>query len=184
MPWRVCKNLLNYRRNPLSRERAYEMSAEAQRADCSQSADYSLIATRNRSLSAAGRLRVFCFVCVVSLAIALAFALYGAWPVLPFAGLEMLVLYLAFRYLDRHEADFERLTIRGDRVLLEIRQGSRMRNFEFNRLWARVILERNGFGDACRLALRSHGREVEFGRDLTSDERALAAREIAHQLRS
>ena len=59
-----------------------------------------------------GRRGVFAFIFVVSLGIATAFAVLGAWLILPFAGLEMLVLYLAFRYVDRHAADYERIAIR------------------------------------------------------------------------
>jgi uncharacterized membrane protein len=158
------------------------MSDDKPCADPGELAEYSLTARRNSSLSPAGRYRVFCLICLVSMAIACAFALLGAWPVLPFAGLEMAVLYFAFRYMDRHDGDFERLTIKGDRMLLEIREGSGMRRFEFKRYWARVVLERDSFGDLSRLALRSHGREVEFGSNLTCEERAVAAREIKNQL--
>jgi len=158
------------------------MSNDKLCADPGELAEYSLTARRNSSLSPAGRYRVFCFICLVAMAIASAFTLLGAWLVLPFAGLEMAVLYLAFRYMDRHSEDFERITIKGDRMLLEIREGSETRSFEFHRYWAQVMLERDSFGALSRLAFRSHGREVEFGRSLTCEERATAAREIRKQL--
>ena len=113
--------------------------------------------------------------------IALAFAAFGAWPVMPFTGLEMAVLYAAFRYVDRHASDYEIIEIRDDCVRLETRVGSQVQSMEFNRHWAQLVTK-DGAGEQ-RLALRSHGREVEFGRHLTSKDRERVARAIRQQLR-
>lgn len=142
-------------------------------------AGYVYTARRNNSLSSSGRLVVFGFILTVSLGIAAAFSLvFGAWPILPFAGVEMGVLYLAFRYIDRHASDYERITIRGDSVAVEVRDGGEVRRSEMNRCWAQVVCEDGG----AWLALRSHGREVEVGRHLRKEERAQMARELAREL--
>src|SRR6266511_4826667 len=87
-------------------------------------AEYVCIARRNNSLSSSERLLAFGFILLVSVGIAAGFSLiFGAWPILPFAGIEMAVLYVAFRYVDRHAADFERITIRGSTVVIEVREG-------------------------------------------------------------
>src|SRR5262249_27406521 len=86
--------------------------------NCTDTGEFFLIAKRNNSLSSAGRAVVFGSLVALSFAISLAFAFQGAWLVLPFAGAEMLVLFLAFRVIDRHAADFESIAIRGDRVLI------------------------------------------------------------------
>jgi uncharacterized membrane protein len=144
-----------------------------------ESADYVYTARRNNSLSSSGRLFVFSFILTVSLGIALAFSvLLGAWPIMPFAGLEMLVLYLAFRYMDRHAGDFERITIQGDNIAVEVQEGRHVMRLELNRYWAQVVCEANG----SRLALRSHGREIEVGKHLCETERADVARELAREL--
>jgi uncharacterized membrane protein len=144
-----------------------------------ESADYVYTARRNNSLSSSGRLFVFSFILTVSLGIALAFSvLLGAWPIMPFAGLEMLVLYLAFRYMDRHAGDFERITIQGDNIAVEVQEGRHVMRLELNRYWAQVVCEANG----SRLALRSHGREIEVGKHLCETERADMARELAREL--
>jgi len=140
-------------------------------------------ARRNNSLSSSGRLLVFGFILTVSLGIAAAFSLvFGAWPILPFAGLEMAVLYVAFRCIDRHAGDYERITIRGDSVSVEVREGSRVDRFELNRCWARVVMDELNDGGA-RLALRSHGREIEVGRHLCESDRVEMARELARELK-
>jgi len=145
-----------------------------------ESANYVYTARRNNSLSSSGRLFVFSFILTVSLGIALAFSLLlGAWPILPFAGLEMVVLYLAFRYMDRHAGDYERITIQGDNVAVEVQEGRHVTRLELNRYWARVVCD----ADGGRLALRSHGREIEVGKYLCAGERADMARELARELR-
>jgi uncharacterized membrane protein len=148
--------------------------------DADPCADYFLVAQRNNSLSRSERQWVLGFICAASGFVALGFAAFGAWPVLPFAGLEMAVLYWAFRYIDRHAGDYERLEISGDRVVMEVCEGGVVRLMEFNRQWARVVMtDSQGRG---RLALRSHGREVEFGRHLTHEARERVARELRQRL--
>lgn len=147
-------------------------------SELSRAAGFSRVARRNHSLSSNGRLLVFAFIFAVSIGIAAAFAALGAWPILPFAGLEMLVLYLAFRYFDRRDQDFERIAIAGDRVEIEIREAGRVSSVEMNRCWARLVGDGGG-----RLALRSHGREIEIGRHLSAEERVALGREIGRRLR-
>lgn len=139
---------------------------------------FSLVARRNNSLSSGGRHLVFAFIFVVSVGVAIAFALLGAWPILPFAGLEMLVLYVAFRHVDRHAADFERIAVEGDKVHVESFEAGNIRHHEFNRHWARLVVDSGG----NRLALRSHGRELEIGRFVNSERRIEMARELERQM--
>jgi uncharacterized membrane protein len=143
--------------------------------------DYLLVARRNNSLSRSERRAVLCFIGAVSLAIALGFAAFGAWLVLPFAGLEILVLYLAFRVIDKHAEDYECLKIDGDRVRVEVVEGGRVRRMEFDRHWAQVVLRESAGSHS--LAVRSHGREIELGRHLTDTERARIGRELRRHLR-
>jgi len=148
-------------------------------ADAENAGAYTLTAKRNNSLSTSGRYLVFGFIFIVSFGISLAFAAFGAWPVLPFAGLEMLVLFLAFRYIERRSEDYERLTLNGDKLVLERVEHGNFRQFEFNRYWAQVMCDAEG----SRLALRSHGREVEFGHYLTEQERVKIAWQLKERIR-
>jgi len=151
--------------------------------DCIESAhaaEYERVARRNNSLSSTGRILVFAFLFIVSVGIAGAFAALGAWLILPFAGLEMLGLYLAFRYVGRHAADYERIAIAGDRVKVELFEAGCANRHEFNRCWAQVVASPGG----ARLALRSHGREVEIGRHMNDEQRLALALELGRQLRA
>ena len=142
-------------------------------------AEYVYTARRNNSLSSIGRWLVFGCTLLVTLAIAVGFAMvYGAWPVVPFAGLEMLVLYAAFSYMDRHAVDYEQITIRGATVAVEVREGSQVIRHELNRYWAKLVCA----ADGSRLALRVHGREIELGRHLGAQARFEMARDLKREL--
>ena len=154
------------------------MTAGLQCSELTNAAGFSRVARRNDSLSSAGRLLVFAFIFAVSIGIAASFALLGAWLILPFAGLEMLVLWLAFRYIDRRAGDYERIAIAGDRVEIEVCDAGRRSRYELNRYWAQLV-----GGDGERLALRSHGREIEIGRYLNDEQRYALGREIGRHLR-
>jgi uncharacterized membrane protein len=148
--------------------------------DTGRAAQFAFTARRNNSLSSSGRLLVFGFIFFVSVGIGMAFTLvFGAWPIMPFAGAEMLALYLAFRYIDRHAADYERVAVAGDRLEIEVLDGGRVNRFDCNRYWAQVVCA----GDGSRLALRSQGRELEIGRHWNEQQRLSAARRLKRELR-
>lgn len=155
------------------------MTASMECSELATAAGFSRVARRNNSLSSAGRILAFGFIFVVSVGIACAFAVLGAWLILPFAGLEMLVLFGAFNYMERRAADYEQIVILADKVRVEICEAGRARNHELSRCWAQVVVSRDG----ARLALRSHGRELQIGRHLNDDQRLSLAREIGGELR-
>lgn len=98
---------------------------------------------------------------------------FGAWPVMPFAGLEVAFLAFAFRVLGQHDADFERLEVGEHEVRLEARDASSHTRFVAHRPWARV--EMAGRGTRCTLRLAYAGRAVPLGRMLSDEgRRALA----------
>jgi uncharacterized membrane protein len=151
--------------------------------DCSEVAHatgYILVARRNNSLTSTGRLAVFALIFVVSIGIAVAFAAFGAWLILPFAGLEMLVLFLAFYHVERHAADYERIEIDGNTVKVEWCSAGTTHGRALNRHWASVVLS----GDGSRLALRSHGRELEIGRYMNAEQRVELAHSLERRLRA
>jgi uncharacterized membrane protein len=139
---------------------------------------FAVAAPRNNSLTSSGRIRAYGFIVFVSLAIAIAFTSLGAWLILPFTGIELAALLLAWWWTERHAGDYERLTITRDTVEVETVCVGRAQRFEVNRYWAQVVCERSG----SRLALRAHGREISFGRFLTNEQRLHVARTLKRQL--
>ena len=104
-------------------------------------------------------------------------ALVGAWPVMPFAGLEVALVFLAFHMLAVHDQDFEHLEIGAQEVRVESRDAASFTRFTANIAWARVVLSDRG--RSCTLGLAYAGRTVPLGR-LMSDE---GRRDLARRLR-
>jgi uncharacterized membrane protein len=154
------------------------MIAGTERSEVAHETGFRRVIRRNNSLSSTGRLVAFALIFIVSIGIAAAFATFGAWLILPFAGLEMLVLFFAFRYMERHAADYELIEIDGDAVKVEWSSGGAVLKGAFNRHWAQVVSNEDG----SRLALRSHGRELEIGRYMNDEQRLDLARALKRRL--
>lgn len=131
----------------------------------------------NRSLGPTGRRWAFGAIAATTFLVAAGAAVIGAWPVMPFAGLEIALLALAFRVVRIHDADFERLEIGEHEVRVEARDAKRVTRFVANRSWARVVVREHG--TCCTLRLAYAGRTVPLGR-LMSDE---GRRRLAEDLR-
>lgn len=105
----------------------------------------------------------------------------GFWPVLPFAGLEFVLLWLALRGSMRRGQQRESISITTDHVTINSQLGVSQANTRFPRHWTRVKLRVPPTLHPTRLSLESQGRACEVGKFLTDDERrALAGR--LHQL--
>ena len=144
-----------------------------------EAVQFGIISRRNNSSSRLVRLLVFGSLGVFTLVIAGAFTLAGAWPVAPFAGAECVALFLAYIWLQRHDEDYELITIEGDNVVVETRDGGKREEHRMSRYWAQVVVEEVS-SRRQRVFLRAHGREIEFGR-LLADEAKLS---VAKRLRS
>ena len=131
----------------------------------------------NRSLGAVARRAALFAIAATTLAIAAAAAAIGAWPVMPFAGLEVAVLLIAFRVFALHDRDFERLEIGRDEVRLEAREAQCFTRFVARRPWASVVVARRGV--RCSLRLAYGARAVPVGRMLSDEGR----RRLAESLR-
>jgi len=146
-------------------------------------ADFAFVARRNNSLSLGGRFLVLGFLAVVLLAISLGFALKGAWLVFPFAGLDILAVYLAFRYVAQRADDYECIAFHDDNIVVERHRKGKPERFEFNRHWVQVTFIAAQRGERPGLLLRSHGKEVAFGAHLTGEQCAAVARQLKEHLK-
>lgn len=144
--------------------------------------EFCLVSRRNDSLGSRWRWRLFASLCGVSLGFALVFAAFGAWLVLPYSALEMAVLYAAFLWIERHASDWERVSVCGDRVIVERERAGVHTRCEFNRYWTRIEVREEGFNRARGLWLRFAGRSVAFGSELSAADRAAVARDLRHAL--
>jgi uncharacterized membrane protein len=137
----------------------------------SASAETILLAP-NCSLSDRGALLFFGGICCISLGIAGWFTLRGLWPVLPFAGAELLLLGWALRGSLRRRACMQIIAVSDEQVIIETRDHAGVKRIEFPRHWAQVKLRRaeTALHPSC-LTIESHGRSYELGSFLTEEER-------------
>ena len=142
--------------------------------------DFSLTVKRNCSISPQALGGLLAFIAGVSFAIGVAFALYGAWPILPFVGLEVAALAAAFYVNGRHATDYERIAFADGALVVEVRDGDRIEEHSFNPHWVRLVV--SGARRDVRLALRSHGRALEIGRHLDAAGRDLLATALRGRL--
>ena len=131
------------------------------------------------ALSPRGALGFFLGICAVSLLIGGGFAVQGFWPVLPFAGLEMLVLGLALWLSMRRGRHTEIIRISEEWVVVDVHTSRTDCSFEFPRHWAQVKLRRaKSPWHPSRLSIQSHGRVCELGGFLTEEARCALARRL------
>ncbi|HJS21940.1 MAG TPA: DUF2244 domain-containing protein [Steroidobacteraceae bacterium] len=132
----------------------------------------------NCALTRASALLFFGFVCLTSFGIATLMAVQGFWPVLPFAGLEMLVLGWALRVSLANAHVVQRLAVTQDTVRVDCSSPRSEEHLVFPRHWSKVTLRASYTAlHPSQLLIESRGRAVEIGGFLTEDERrGLAAR--------
>jgi uncharacterized membrane protein len=107
------------------------------------------------------------------------FTALGFWPVLPFAGLEMIVLVWAVKVSMRAALVSETITVGEDSIRIEQCEPKGSHTTVFARHWSRVKLRApHAILHPHRLLIESHGRACEVGRFLTEDERRAFARRL------
>jgi uncharacterized membrane protein len=125
-------------------------------------------------MSPVGLAKVFAALAVLVLAIGAGFAAMGAWLILPFAGLEVLLLGAAFVLYARHAADYERVELESGHLTVEVADGGRTARYEMD--GARVSMEEG------RVLLRDAKEELEIGRFVGAEARAELAAELERML--
>jgi uncharacterized membrane protein len=124
------------------------------------------------SLSVRAALFFFGSLCFVSFSIAGLMASRGFWPVLPFSGLEMLLLGWALRQSMERRHHRQTVTVTDVDVSVELRDRVHSVQHVFPRHWAQVKLRRPASRlHPSRLTIESHGRQCELGSFLTEEER-------------
>ena len=132
----------------------------------------------NCSLSPRGARWFFGSVCVASMSVALPLTFMGYWPILPFAGAELALLFWALRSSMARRHEKQTITISPETVEIEDCRPPKQSCVVFPRHWAQVRIRAGGSPlHPSRLTVESHGRRHELGSFLNEQERqALALR--------
>ena len=134
----------------------------------------------NRSLGERSFVLLMAVLAALSFAGGVVFISVGAWPVFGFLGLDVLLIYLAFRASYRTGRLVE--TVRLTDAALEVRRidaYGRSAAWRVPPNWAKVEVDNPGEHN-CRVILRSHGESVVLGAFLSPPER----KQLADALRA
>lgn len=126
------------------------------------------VITLNRSLSPAGFRVLFAAVVAVNAAFAIFLFVLGAWPAPIFLGLDVLLVWLAFRASFRAAERAERVQVSAEEVLV-LHEGRPV--WRSPTAFTRVDVEERGEHDR-RVRLRLSGREFTVARALSPHERS------------
>ncbi|WP_137388347.1 DUF2244 domain-containing protein [Rhodoligotrophos defluvii] len=134
---------------------------------------FSAILTPHRSLSQRGFLLLMLFFGGVSAVVGTGFLVMGAWPVFGFFGLDVALLYWAFRRNYQDGTMHEQVDITDTALVVrKVFPREPTKEFRFIPYWVRVELVENEVLETCGpLYLTSHGARLEIGSFLSPQER-------------
>jgi uncharacterized membrane protein len=144
---------------------------------------FSAVLTPHRSLGNIGFLVLMVVFGAMSFVSGIAFLLMGAWPVFGFFGLDVLLLYWAFRINYRHANAYEEVMITP--TALKVRKVSyrgAAREWVLNPLWVRLEKVAHEEFGIERLFLVSRGKQLTIASFLGPDEKATFAKALGSAL--
>jgi uncharacterized membrane protein len=134
----------------------------------------------HRSLSRRGFNILMLILGAVSFAYGMVFVLIGAWPVFGFLGLDVLLIWIAFRASYRSARQSEHVRLVEESLTVERTDVRGARRFwQFQPYWLRVQFEEED-ETTNRLSIRSHGRSLALATFLGPTQR----REFALRLQN
>src|SRR5882757_1104962 len=146
---------------------------------------FSALLTPHRSLNRTGFLVLMTFLSVVSFAAGTAFWLKGAWPVFGFFGLDVLVIYWAFRINFRRASASEEITVTPSELRVRrVSHRGHVVEWVLNPLWVQLDQKVHAEFGIEKLYLVSKGRRVSIARFLGPDEKASFAKALTTALQA
>ena len=139
--------------------------------------------TPHRSLTPRGFQVLMGIMVAASLICGLFCIAIGAWPIFGFFGLDVLILYVAFKLNYRSGRAREEVSV--SRTSLDIRQiapSGRAREHHFNPFWARFAVARHEEIGITRMAVEAQGQQVQIGSFLNPDDRESFAKAFGRAL--
>ena len=134
---------------------------------------FSALLTPHRSLNRTGFLVLMGFLSVISFAAGIAFLLMGAWPVFGFFGLDVLLVYWAFRVNFRRAKATEEISVTPSELRIRrVSHRGHVAEWVLNPLWVQLDQKIHAEFGIEELYLVSKGRRVAIASFLGPDEKA------------
>jgi uncharacterized membrane protein len=142
------------------------------------------VLTPHRSLGPKGFMVFMAAISAISFATGLMFYLMGAWPVIGFMGLDVALVYIAFKLNFRALRIYETVDLTQEALTVtRVLPSGRSQSWAFNPYWVRLSLNER-VGRTSELSLISHGKRLVFGSFLTDPEREDFAAALSTALRA
>jgi uncharacterized membrane protein len=126
----------------------------------------------HRSLSRRGFTVLMLVLALISTVTGILFLSIGAWPVFGFLGLDVFLLWLAFRLNYRSGRAFEEVAVwPHDLLVRKVSPSGRVREHRFNPFWTRFRVDRHDEIGITGMFLTAEGREVDIGSFLNPRDR-------------
>jgi uncharacterized membrane protein len=133
---------------------------------------FSAVITPNRSLDRVGFVVLMGLVCFVSFVAGIVFLIAGAWPVVGFFGLDVALLYWAFKLNYAHAAAYEEVIVTAAELKLrKVSHRGKAREWTLNPMWTKLEREAHADFGLLRLFLVSRGRRFLVANFLAPEER-------------
>jgi uncharacterized membrane protein len=133
---------------------------------------FSAVLTPHRSLSRKGFLILMTVLGLISFATGTVFLLAGAWPVFGFCGLDVLLIYFAFRLSYRRAKAYEQVTVTPSELTVrQVSHHGRISEWTLNPLWVKLDRVVHAEFGIERLFLVSHGRRLAIAGFLGPQEK-------------
>jgi uncharacterized membrane protein len=146
---------------------------------------FSAVLTPHRSLNRTGFLVLMGFLTVVSFAAGVVFTLMGAWPVFGFFGLDVAVVYWAFRVNFHRAQAVEEITVTPSELRVRrISHRGHVAEWVLNPLWVQLDQKTHAEFGIEKLYLLSRGRRISVASFLGADEKASFAKALTAALQT
>ncbi|MDA8870139.1 DUF2244 domain-containing protein [Rhizobiaceae bacterium] len=141
--------------------------------------------TPYRSLSQRGFRILMSLVAAVCFGVGTMFWMMGFWPVMGFMGLDVLLVYLAFRASYASAKAYEDVAVSRDAVqLTQVSHKGRVANHAFPQYGTRFEVDRHDEIGITQMRLANRDRSVTFGMALNPDDRESFAEEFSRAMHS
>jgi uncharacterized membrane protein len=133
---------------------------------------FSATITPHRSLGRVGFLVLMLALGGVSFVAGMVFLIAGAWPVFGFFGLDVLLVYWAFRTNYRAAAAYEQVTVTASELTVrKVSHRGQVGEWTLNPLWTRLDRQSHAEYGIEKLFLVSRGRNLAIGSFLAPAEK-------------
>ena len=133
---------------------------------------FSAVLTPYRSLGHNGFLVLMLCTGAICLVHGVLFVAVGAWPVMAFFGLDVALVWFAFRMNYASAQASEEVSVYAHEIVIrKIGPGKRAQEFRFNTFWVRLTVDQLEDEGVTRILLTSRGEAVPVGDFLNPPDR-------------